>query len=117
MTELTVAEIDLYDFRKQQWQTLPAVAKLPTARAGNTTVAYKQKLIVLGGESSAQESSHHEVEVLDTKKNRWKTLPALITGRHDTQAIYFNNTIYIAAGSANRGGGPDQSSIEMLKLK
>jgi N-acetylneuraminic acid mutarotase len=115
--DFTIAEVDVYDLKKRTWQTLPQAMNLPTVRAGSTNVAHGNKLIVLGGESNDQEKSHVEVEVFDTKKQVWTTLPKLVTGRHDTQAIIFKNSIYIAAGSANKGGGPDQSSIEVLKLK
>jgi N-acetylneuraminic acid mutarotase len=114
---LTVAEVDLFDVKKQQWKTLPALENLPTERAGATAIAFKKNLIVMGGESIKQEVSHNEAEVLDTKKRTWSSLPPLVTGRHDTQAIYYKGTIYIVAGSANRGGGPDQSSIEKIELK
>ena len=117
IVEQTIPEIDVYDLKKQEWATLPKAANLPTQRAGCTAVAYRGKLVVIGGESAAQESSHHEVEVLNTKKARWTLLPPLVTGRHDTQAIVYKNRFYIAAGSANRGGGPDQSSMEMLRQK
>jgi N-acetylneuraminic acid mutarotase len=117
IADLTVAEVDVYDLKKQQWKTLPSSQSLPTVRAGATNVAYKRNVIVIGGESIKQKNSHNEVEVLDTKKLRWNTFPPLVIGRHDTQAIYFKKAIYIVAGSANGGGGPDQSSIEMIKLK
>jgi N-acetylneuraminic acid mutarotase len=117
IADLTLPEVDVYDLKKQGWKTLPPSENMPTERAGATTVAYKRKLIVIGGESVKQEKSHNNVEVLDTKKSNWNAFPPLVTGRHDTQAIYFKNAIYIVAGSANRGGGPDQSSIEVMKLK
>lgn len=117
IADLTLPEIDVYDLKKQQWKTLPASENLPTQRAGATAVAFKNNLVVIGGESIRQESSHKEAEVLDTKKGDWHFLPPLVIGRHDTQALYFKNAIYIVAGSANRGGGPDQSSIEKIRLK
>jgi N-acetylneuraminic acid mutarotase len=117
IADLTVAEVDVYDLKKQQWKTLPPSENLPTERAGATAIAYKNNLAVIGGESIKQPMSHKEAEVLDTKKGAWYSLPPLVVGRHDTQAVYYKNTIYIVAGSANRGGGPDQSSIETIKLK
>ena len=117
LASLTLPEVDVYDFKKQQWKTLPASANLPTQRAGATAIAYKNNLVVIGGESTKQQSSHNEAEVLDTKKSTWSHIAPLVTGRHDTQAIYYKNAIYIVAGSANSGGGPDQSSIEKIDLK
>jgi N-acetylneuraminic acid mutarotase len=93
---------------------LPANQNLPTVRAGCAAVNYKNMLVVIGGESAAQTASHHEVEAFDTKTGTWAKLPELATGRHDTGALTYKNRIYIAAGSANRGGGPDQNTIEAL---
>ncbi len=117
VVELTVPEIDIYDLKKRRWETLPETANIPTARAGCTAVAYKNRLLVMGGESKIQESSHQEVEALNTKTATWQSLPPLVNGRHDTQALVYKNILYIAAGSASRGGGPDQSSIEKLQRK
>lgn len=113
---LTEHSIDVYDFKKRSWSTLQDADSLPTARAGSTSVVIRNNLVVIGGESLHQKISHNQVEVYNTKTKTWKTLPTLISGRHDTQAIYFNDAIYIAAGSANAGGGPDLGSIEMLAL-
>ncbi len=113
--QLTVPEVDVYDFGNKTWQTLPATQNLPVQRAGCTAVAYKGKLVVIGGESIAQQSSHNEAEAYDPKSGTWKALPPLKTGRHDTQALVYKNKIYIVAGSANRGGGPDQNTIEVLQ--
>jgi len=113
--QLTVPEVDVYNFKTGAWRTLAADQNIPTMRAGCTTVAYKKMLLVIGGESAAQMESHHEVEAYDTKTGTWTKFPLLVTGRHDTGAICYKNKIYIAAGSANRGGGPDQNSIEVLE--
>lgn len=112
---LTVPEIDVYDFKKETWETLPASMDLPTLRAGCTAIKFESKLIVIGGESVKQKESHHEVEAFNTKSGKWTRLPALVTGRHDTGALTYKNKIYIVAGSANSGGGPDQNTIEVLK--
>jgi N-acetylneuraminic acid mutarotase len=113
--QLTVPEVDVYDFKTGIWQTLPPDANLLTLRAGGTAVKYKNKVVIIGGESIAQTESHHEVEAFDTKTSSWTKWPGLVTGRHDTQAISYKGKIYIAAGSANRGGGPDQNTIEALR--
>lgn len=115
--QLTVPEIDVFDFRKQIWETLPADENLPAQRAGCTAVKYKNYLVVIGGESVAQNESHHDVEAFDTKKGIWIKWAALVTGRHDTGALTYKNNIYIAAGSANRGGGPDQNTIEVCNVR
>jgi len=116
VVQLTVPEVDVFDFGKQLWSTLPASQNIPTQRAGCAALSYKNKLIVIGGESVAQRESHHEVEAFDIKTGIWLKLPGLVIGRHDTGALVFKGKIYIVAGSANSGGGPDQSTIEAIDL-
>lgn len=111
--ELTVPEVDVYDFETNQWTTLKEA--IPTQRAGTTAVVSGNKIVVMGGESGTQEQAHREVEALDIKTNQWQKLPFLNQGRHGTQAFLFDNSIYIAAGSGNRGGGPELNSMEVLK--
>jgi len=113
--QLTIPEVDAYDFKDKTWQTLPAGSNIPTLRGGGAAVAFKRYIIVMGGESIAQKESHHQVEEFDTKTETWVKLPGLVTGRHDTQAIAYKGKIYIAAGAANSGGGPDQNTIEVLQ--
>lgn len=108
--ELTVPEVDVYDIATQQWKTLDN--PLPTERAGTTSVVYDGHVLVIGGESDTMESAHHQVEALDVNSGEWQTWPRLEQGRHGTQAAVHNNTIYIAAGSGNRGGGPELTSLE-----
>jgi len=55
------------------------------------------------------------VEALDVETGEWTDLPSLNQGRHGTQAIVYNGKIYIAAGSGNRGGGPELTSMEVFE--
>jgi hypothetical protein len=71
----------------------------------------------MNGESNTQQPAHAEVEVLDTRTGTWSNLPNLIKGRHGTGVVYYKGKIYVAAGSANRGGGPELSDIEYLDWK
>jgi N-acetylneuraminic acid mutarotase len=71
--DLTIKEVDVYDFHTNQWTTLPN--PLPTPRAGTASIAKSPYLIVLNGESSAQVSSHSEVEILDVRTGTWSRLP------------------------------------------
>lgn len=100
--ELTVPEVDVFDFRTGRWSTLPTAANLPTPRAGSTVAVINGKLLVIGGES-AQMNAHIEVEAYDPATGRWSALPALGLGRHATQAVVHNGAIYLAAGSRTRG--------------
>jgi N-acetylneuraminic acid mutarotase len=111
--ELTVAAVDVFDFKSQRWTTLPADKNLPTLRAGCSSVVLGDHVLIIGGESGSQTKAHSECEGFNTKKQIWETFPPLKTGRHGTQAVNINNKLYIAAGCANRGGSPEQTSIEV----
>jgi len=118
----TVAEVDVYDFTQNKWLTnssLPPaeflnIPPLPTQRAGASNVILGNDLLVIGGESTAQTNAHSEVEALDLGNLTWKQYAPLKRGRHGTQAVVHENKVFIAAGSGNRGGGPELNSIEML---
>ena len=102
---LTIPEVDVYDIASGRWSTLPA--PLPTQRAGAPAVAMDGRLVVLGGESPAQVPGHGEVEAYDPATQRWSTLPPLPRGRHGTQATMLDGVLHVAAGSGDRGGGPE----------
>jgi hypothetical protein len=107
--QLTVAEVDVYDFATDRWTTLPAASNLPTERAGTATVAWGGRVVVLGGESGSQVPAHDEVEALDPATGRWTALPRLNQGRHGAQAVLHDGRIWIAAGSRVRGANEIRS--------
>ena len=110
----TVAEVDVYDFASESWSTLPPEGNLPTERAGTTTVVVDGELLVIGGESAAQAEGHDEVEALDVQTGTWRTFPPLETGRHGMQAVVNPQGLFVAGGSADRGGGPEIVALEGL---
>ena len=112
--DLTVPEVDVYNVEAGRWKTLPADKNIPTQRAGCTAVTWQGKVLIIGGESP-QKLAHNQTEAFDLKTNTWETLPPMQTGRHGTQAVVYGNKVYIAAGSANQGGGPELSSMEVLE--
>ncbi len=105
----TVPELDIYDIAAGRWTT--ADAPLPTPRAGTASVAVDGKLIVMGGESMAQERAHDEVQAYDPATGKWENLNALPVGRHGTQATVLDSVVHISAGSGNRGGGPELDDL------
>ncbi len=111
----TVKPVDVYDIASNTWRTLPA--PIPTPRAGTSTVAAAGKVLVIGGESGSQAEAHHEVEALDPATGAWTALPSLRQGRHGFQAGQHGGSVIVAAGSANRGGGPELNSVEALRVE
>lgn len=111
---LTIPEVDVYDIKKKKWSTL--ATNLPTVRAGTSTAFVGNQLLVIGGESGTSAVALDVVEAYDVKTKTWSKLNPLNTGRHGTQAIVYKNAVYIAAGSGNRGGKPELSSIERLEF-
>lgn len=102
---LTITAVDVYDFEAARWSTLDA--PLPTPRAGAGAVALGGRLLVMGGESARQVPAHAEVEAYDPRSGRWSALPPLPRGRHGTQATVLDEAVHVAAGSGDRGGGPE----------
>ncbi len=114
---LLVPEVDVFDFATRTWSTLPAATgNLPTPRAGCMARAVGPFLLVAGGESMAQKESHAQVEALDTRTGTWSAWPSLQRGRHGSGIARHGDTLYIAAGSGNRGGSPELDTIEALDL-
>ncbi|GLU56641.1 Kelch repeat-containing protein [Dyadobacter frigoris] len=111
----TIAEVDVYDFKTSKWETLDPSNNIPTKRAGNTTVVLGHKVLFIGGESDAHVEAHNEVEAFNTHTQKWEKYPSLLQGRHGTQAVSMHKKVYIAAGSGNRGGGPELNTLEVLE--
>ena len=111
--DLTIKEVDVFDFKRNSWSTLSE--GIPTARAGTASVAKGHLLAVVNGESAQQVPAHAEVEVLNTRTGKWTRLANLQRGRHGTGGLYYKGRLYVAAGSRNRGGGPELNDIEYLE--
>lgn len=112
--DLTVPEVDVYDIASGKWSVLKD--DLPTPRAGNSTAAIGNDIVIAGGETGGQKKAHDEVEAWDTKKGKWYDYPNLKQGRHGTALILHENCIYTCSGSGGRGGGPELTSTERLDL-
>lgn len=108
----TIPQVDVYDFAAGEWSTLPN--PLPTERAAASTVALGSDLLVIGGESGAQQSAHDEVEALNVQTGEWSALDALNVGRHGTGAIVYDGAVWTAAGAGNKGSKPELDSLEVF---
>ncbi|QEG23879.1 Kelch repeat-containing protein [Mariniblastus fucicola] len=113
--DLTVAHCDVYDLKKQEWLSNDS-PEIPTQRAGNMAIAIDGDLVVGGGESVAHVKAHDEVEVYSPETKTWSRLPNLNRGRHGSAFAIIDNYLYTASGCGNRGGKPELTSLERLKL-
>ncbi len=112
ITGATIGEVDVYDFTTNTWPTLPASKNLPTPRGAAASMLYQGRILVIGGETSGQTLAHNETEAFEPFTETWSTLGNLVVGRHATQAAIYNDAIYLAAGSAQKGGSPELNSVE-----
>lgn len=112
---LTESNVDVFDFTTNKWKSAEMEGHIPTMRAGSSAVVFNNKVVILGGESGGQLPAHSEVEAFDPKTMKWTSMPKLNMGRHGTGAGVINGKIYTAAGSQNRGGGPELNSIEVFE--
>lgn len=109
----TVAEVDVFDPATGEWETLPSDRNLPTPRAGVSAARLGSRVVVAGGEST-QPAAHNEVEAYITTTGQWETLPPLQQGRHGTGMVAIGDTLLIAVGAGNQGGGPLLNSTEIF---
>ena len=113
---LTIQHGNVFDFATEQWEPVTNNMALPTLRAGNFAFAWNNEVIIGGGESSTQEPAHSEVEAFNAKTGTWRDWPTLKEGRHGTGFAVVGDYVYTASGSGNRGGGPELTTIERLRL-
>ncbi|WP_229796712.1 Kelch repeat-containing protein [Algibacter mikhailovii] len=114
--ELTIPEVDVYNINTNSWTTLPKSQNLNVQRAGTSCVFLGNDLVLIGGESSSQKVAHNEVDAYNIETKLWQPLNHLNRGRHGSQAIVYDDKIYIVAGSGNRGGSPELVSLEMFVM-
>lgn len=114
--EQTVYAGDVFNFDLQTWEEGSAKTNIPTRRAGNFAIASGDYVIVGGGESSEQVQAHNEVEVFDARSKSWSSWPNMLQGRHGTGFAIVDGYLYTVSGCGHRGGSPELTTIERLKL-
>lgn len=113
--DLTVPEMDIFDFKTGQWLPTNHSTDLPTPRAGNMAFAWNGEVIVGGGETKRL-TAHNEVEAFNVADGTWRKWPSLQRGRHGSGFAVVGNYVYTASGCGNRGGSPELTSVERLRL-
>jgi len=106
-----IREIDVYDFRTGTWSTL--ATELPVGSAAAGTAVLDGKILYFGGETA--QTALDRTWIFDPQTETWTEAGKLNQGRHGSQAITFDNKVYIAAGSPKRGGGSIRS-IEVFQF-
>ena len=106
---------NVYNFENNTWESLTEY-ELPTTRAGNMVLAWKNDIIIGGGESEHQVPAHNELDVFNTETKIWTQWPSLVQGRHGSGFAVIDGYVYTASGCAKRGGEPELTSLERLKL-
>ena len=114
--QLAVPDVDVFDFKAGKWLPPENAPQIPTPRAGNMAMTWGDEVIVGGGESGDQKVAHDEVEAFNVHTKTWRKWPSLNRGRHGSGFAIVGDYVYTASGSGNRGGGPELTSIERLKL-
>ncbi len=109
-----VREIDVYDFKTGEWSTLDT--KLPVGSAAAGVALLDGKILYFGGETAKKGPALNRTWALDPATETWTEMAEMNLGRHGSQAIVYDNKVYIAAGSPNRGGGRTQT-IEVFSLR
>ena len=106
----TETAVDYYDFKEEKWFTLKE--PLPIGTAAGALVSVDNKILYIGGEGT-QAQAYNNTQCLDLKTEKWSQLSTLVTGRHGSGAVLFDNSIYLPVGSSMKGGG-NMTSMEVF---
>ncbi len=113
---LTTPYGNVYDFKKKKWEPVTTDLAIPTLRAGNSAFGWNNEVVIGGGESTAHVAAHHEIEAYNVSTKSWRQWPSMNQGRHGTGFVKIGDYLYTASGCGNRGGEPELTSIERLRL-
>ncbi len=113
---LTTNYGNIFDLSTGKWEQVAEATAIPTHRAGNMAIAWGAEVVIGGGESGTQVPAHDEVEAFDTRSNTWRAWPDLQRGRHGSGFAIIDGYLYTASGCGNRGGQPELTSLERIKL-
>lgn len=111
-----VSTTDVFDLQTQKWTQMDSSRDIPTQRAGTMAFAWGDQVIIGGGESGDQKLAHRQLEAFDVIANRWRNWPNLQYGRHGTNFAIIGDYVYTASGCLNRGGSPESTILERLRL-
>jgi N-acetylneuraminic acid mutarotase len=110
----TEGDTDIFDFATGTWSS--DADPIPTQRAGTMAVAHGHEVVIIGGESNASTQAHANVEAVDVRTGKWRSLQPLLIGRHSGAAAILNGMIHVISGNSTRGGGNEITDHEILPL-
>ena len=88
----------VYDLQTDAWETR---APLPTPRGGHAAAVLRERIFIMGGESTGK--LHGQNEGYDVKTDRWESYAPLPTPRHGAGAATIGDAIYFAGGAPVTG--------------
>lgn len=109
----TIGDVDVYDFETGTWSVHEEQLPIETAAGGVGVI--NNKIHYVGGESE-RPTAFADMQIFDPSANSWSLGAPLNRGRHGTNCCVFDNKLWIAAGSGNRGGEPELTSIECIEI-
>jgi N-acetylneuraminic acid mutarotase len=75
-----------------------ATSGLTTARSGHAAIAFKGKIIVVGGHSAVNDENLASVEAYDPSNNTWECLTPLLKPRYLPSLVVIDDCLYVAGG-------------------
>lgn len=89
-------------------------APIPTARSGHGCVWYRERIFCMGGEGTNR--VYGQNEAYDPATNRWDSYAPMLTPRHGMGAVVIDDTIIVAGGGPQMGGGVKSAINEAFTL-
>lgn len=102
---------EAYDPATQRWNK---VADVPTLRGSNVAVAFRDHVLVIGGQNAT--GVFDDVEAYDPATDAWTILPPLSEDRHGFGAADWDGRVYIVTGGHEPGGLPGQQTSRSLEV-
>ncbi|WP_376093348.1 Kelch repeat-containing protein [Roseomonas sp. CCTCC AB2023176] len=100
-----------YDPRTDEWTFR---APIPTARSGHGSVWFANRVFCMGGEGTNR--VHGSTEAYDPATDRWESYAPMTTPRHGMGAVVLGDSIVVAGGGPQMGGGVLSAINEAFSL-
>jgi non-specific serine/threonine protein kinase len=89
----TLRSVEVYSLSKQQWSLVDSI---PTARGGLSSIVYRNKIYVFGGEFVW--SCSDEIDCYDPAVGKWQKIGELPEARHGILSGVIKDTIHLISG-------------------